>query len=80
MADDETVPDDTVPDGATPGDATPRDAVKSASRGQGERELGNLSLDPTQAQESDPESWDEQPASDDDAAKYLIDKPPHHGS
>ncbi len=70
MADDETVPDG----------ATPRDAVKSPSGRQGERELGNLSLDPTQAQESDPESWDEQPASDDDAAKYLIDKPPHHGS
>lgn len=43
------------------------------------RDLGNLSLDPTEAYEPDPESWDEQPQSNDDAAKYLVDKPPHHG-
>lgn len=43
------------------------------------RDLGNLSLDPSESYEPDPESWDEQPRTQDDAAKYLIDKPPHHG-
>ncbi len=43
------------------------------------RDLDNLSLDPVEADEADPESWDEQPAGDDDVAEYLADKPPHHG-
>ncbi len=43
------------------------------------RDLDNVSLDPSQETDSDPESWDEQPVDDDDAAKYLAQKPPHHG-
>ena len=43
------------------------------------RDLADLSLDPTQADEADPESWDEQPVGEDEAAEYLAQKPPHHG-
>ncbi len=55
------------------------DGEKPSNRQRRKRDLRNLSLDPTQSTDSDPESWDERPASGDDAAKYLIDKPPHHG-
>lgn len=55
-------------------------ADENAAIRRAKRDLRNLSLDPGQGQESDPESWDEQPPSEDEAAKYLIDKPPHHGN
>ena len=34
-------------------------------------DLDNLSLDPTRAVDSEPESWDEQPAGDGGAGDYL---------
>lgn len=46
---------------------------------QAKRDLDNLSLDPSQAADSDPESWDEQPERDGGEDKYLAQRPPHHG-
>jgi|GEM_PF-1628652 len=56
-----------------------RSSTEGPAPSNRKRDLRNLSLDPTDSTEADPESWDERPASGDDAAKYLIDKPPHHG-
>ena len=43
------------------------------------RDLGNLSVDPTRAEDAEPESWEEQPVGDDGAGEYLLQRPPHHG-
>ena len=37
-------------------------------------------MDPSQAADSDPESWDEQPERDGGEDKYLAQRPPHHGT
>jgi hypothetical protein len=59
-----------------PGD---RAIVRSSSPANRSSDLRNISLDPGQSMNNDPESWEERPEEGDGSARYLAERPPHHG-